>query len=150
MEQHSFHFIWSCICPSDEFNLFFFFSFCSLPSPETNIWIYSCWILHCFQHLVANSVCLQFGAKVVYSGYLELFLWKQLSAVAKNNVMRAVRVNQNSKCVARQLNKELKLAIKFCQAERSGGEDNFSVHAVTWYIIVIKDKLQLLKALQVF
>ncbi len=34
--------------------------------------------------------------QVMFSGFLELF-WKQLPAAAKNDAMRAVRVNQNSK-----------------------------------------------------
>ncbi len=37
--------------------------------------------------------------QVVYSGFLELFLRKQLPAVAENHAMRAVRVNQNRKIV---------------------------------------------------
>ncbi len=56
---------------------------------------------HYVHQLVSKCVCLVFAAEqVVYSGFLEIFHWKQLPAAAKNNAMRAVRVNQNSKVAA--------------------------------------------------
>ena len=65
-------------------------------------------------------MCLLFGAEqVVYSGFLEFFLWKQLPAAAQNDAMRALRVNQNSKVAAGQLNNELKLIIKLRKAEQN-------------------------------
>ncbi len=46
-------------------------------------------MLYYVHQLVADCVCPLFGAdQVVYSGYLELFCWKQLHAVAENNTMR--------------------------------------------------------------
>ncbi len=54
-------------------------------------------MLHYVQEVVANYVCLLFGAEqVVCIGFLKLFHGNQLPAVAKND-MRAVRVNQNQK-----------------------------------------------------
>ena len=47
--------------------------------------------------------------QVVYSGVL----------FSEIDAMRALRVNQNSKVAAGQLNNELKLTIKLCKAERS-------------------------------
>lgn len=44
-----------------------------------------------------RTVCVPFCAKlVVYCGFLEFICWKQLPAVAENDVMRAEGVNQNS------------------------------------------------------
>ena len=48
----------------------------------------------------------------MYCDFLQLFLRKQLPAAAQNNAMRALRVNQNSKVAAGQINNELKLTIK--------------------------------------
>ncbi len=74
-------------------------------------------MLHYVHQLVVNCVCLPFGPEqVVYSWFLKLFLWKQLPAAAKNQAIRAVRVNQNSKVVGWQLNIELKLTIKLHKA----------------------------------
>ncbi len=68
-------------------------------------------MLHYVHRLVANCVCLLFGAEqVAYTGISELFHRKQLPAAAKNDTMRVVRMNQNSKVAAEQLKKELKLA----------------------------------------
>ncbi len=44
---------------------------------------------------------------------------KQPPAVTKNDAMKAVRVNQNSKVAGGQLNNELKLTIKLSKAEGS-------------------------------
>ncbi len=42
-------------------------------------------MLHYVHQLVANFVCLLFGARqVVYSGFLELFRWTQLPAATEN------------------------------------------------------------------
>ena len=60
-------------------------------------------MLNYVHHLVANCACLLF---------LE-------SAVPKNNTMRPVAVNQNSKVAAGPLNNEQKLAIKLCKAKGS-------------------------------
>ncbi len=38
--------------------------------------------------------------QVVYSGFLELFLRKQLTAAAKNDATRTARVNRNSEVAA--------------------------------------------------
>ncbi len=70
-------------------------------------------MIHCVLQLVSNCVCLLFDAdQVVYSGFLELFLWKQLPCVAENDAIRAARVNQHSKVDVGQLKSELKLTIK--------------------------------------
>ncbi len=54
-------------------------------------------MLHYVHQLVSNFICLWFGTEqVVYSGFLELFRWKQQPAVAENNAMKVVRVNKNS------------------------------------------------------
>lgn len=57
-------------------------------------------MLHFVPQLVANCVCLQFGAEqVVCSGFLELLCRKQLPAAAGKETMRPVRGNQNNKVV---------------------------------------------------
>ena len=44
--------------------------------------------------LIANCVGLPFGnEQVAYSGFLELFLWKQLPAAAENDAMRQGKAN---------------------------------------------------------
>ncbi len=74
-------------------------------------------MLHYVHQLVSNCVCLLFAAEqVVYRGFIELYTCKQLPAVAKNDAVRAVRVNQNSKVAVGQLNNELKLTIKLRKA----------------------------------
>ncbi len=43
-------------------------------------------MLHCVHQLVANFVCLLFGAgQVVYSGFIRAFCWKYFPAVAEND-----------------------------------------------------------------
>ncbi len=41
-------------------------------------------MLHCVHQLVSDFVCLLFAEQVVYSGFLQLFHWKQLPATAGN------------------------------------------------------------------
>ncbi len=54
-------------------------------------------MLHCVHQQVTNCVCLLFGAELLmYTGFLELFRWKQLPAAAENDALGVVRVNQNS------------------------------------------------------
>ncbi len=54
-------------------------------------------MLYYVHQLVSYCVCLLFAAKqVVYSEFLELFL-----CCSRNNAMRAVWVNQNSKVIER-------------------------------------------------
>lgn len=70
-------------------------------------------MLHCVHLLVTNSVILLFCAEqVVCCEFIELL---QLPALAVNNAIRAVRVNQQSKVAARQLNNKLKLTTKSCE-----------------------------------
>lgn len=66
-------------------------------------------MLHYVRQVVTNCVCLLFGAEQwVHSEFLELFHWNLLlPAVAEKGAKRAMRVNQNSKAAARQLNNEL-------------------------------------------
>ena len=67
-------------------------------------------MFHYVHQLVVNCVCLQLDAEqVVYSEFLE-------PAVAENNTVRALRVNQNSK--------EQKLSIKLCKAELQSGDNS--------------------------
>lgn len=57
-------------------------------------------MLHYVHQMDANCVCIPFGVEqVVYYGFLEPFHWKQLAAVAGNDAMRVLTVNQNSKVV---------------------------------------------------
>ncbi len=50
--------------------------------------IFSCLMLRCVQQLSANSICLLFGPKqVVRSGFLEYFINKELTAVAKSDTL---------------------------------------------------------------
>ncbi len=53
-------------------------------------------MFHYVHQLVANSVCLLFGAEqVVYGGFLRAVLLKTAACCSRNNTMRAVSVNQN-------------------------------------------------------
>lgn len=44
------------------------------------------------------------SAEHEYSGFLEIFLWKQLPDAAEIGAMRAVRVQQNNKVSNKKLN----------------------------------------------
>ncbi len=45
-------------------------------------------MLHYVHQLVSNCVCLLFAAEqIVYTGFLELLLWKQLRAATKNDTI---------------------------------------------------------------
>lgn len=74
--------------------------FWSPPTPQGNIRLRSCTILHCVYLLVANCVSL-------LQGSLVLIRLKQLPAVAEDNAKSPTTVNQNNK---------LKPAIKLCKA----------------------------------
>ncbi len=56
-------------------------------------------MLHYVHQLVADLVCLLFGAEQAFRRFLELFHWKQLPATAENDTWR---VTQNSVFAAKQ------------------------------------------------
>ncbi len=71
------------------------------PTPEGNICLLSCWMLHYVPQLVVNFIWLLFGAgQVVCGGFLEFFHWQQLSAWlmlsmwTKTVTIRAVKPKQ--------------------------------------------------------
>lgn len=69
-------------------NLIFTLHFFSPPTPEGNIGLFSCQMLHCVHQVVTNSACLLFGAKqVVY-----FFLCAKNSCLLPRNAKRAMRL----------------------------------------------------------
>ncbi len=90
-------------------------------------------MLHFVHQLVANCVCLLFGAEqVVYSGFLEFYHWKQLPAASGKNAIRVMWLNKNS----RLENNELKMCNRGelqSQVITVTVSDLFNTQVVIWY-----------------